>query len=946
MTVEPQPAAPLLTDRLRPRSTPARTDGTPEPGRVVGLGTVIVPPPAAAPAAVEPPSYFLDQPPLRHATARPITEHAPLTTATPDYVGEPVAPYVAPAPPPRPAARAEPAVEAASDAGARFREALANLHRRGEPDGLPGQRSMLTPDSPPATEASRPAPPAPPATPASADPARGDAQPPVPGLAPRDPFAAGPPPAPMTHRRNSLAQSRRLGLGAPVQRDADDAAEAATPPPADIAEALEATRAAAEAAIDAANTEAVAAIARAEADAADARVAARAAGQPPPAPPASSPSRPEAPPAGPEAPAAVRPPLTTTPTVRPIADGSTRPPLSVAPLRFRAAPRPIETAVEAPARTPERAVVTRPPAELARALRSTHGVDVADVEIRRDSAVTAEASQRRARAFTRGATVHLPESAGPLTSASARGLLAHELVHAAQQRRLGGALPAEHTPEGRALEAEALDAERAHGGTPPSITSSDPLRHAPPPVTSAWVEDRLTQHALPFEIPQHRPDETLTPQQRDQVRWEANEIAREVVTGAGMAVGGGGGGTSGGGGAGTGTGSSPTGGGAGGDSSSDNPDALPDIGDMHATTFEQFRDGVLAKYNDARASAGLPRILNLPDDQLGKLREEWNAEVAHQKVAREEARKLKDQRADDAAKEKERVEERQKKRKEERDARAKVAQDLPQAGTAWAPGIGMHRTSAGGGAAAVGVAAAGGALAGGALAGIGAGGGQAEIYKAEDALEDAQDKLDDAEAALASATATNTDSLTSLKATDATEFVANLQRSYNFQRHQAGLGPKDLSPTEVNEARELFERTKSQHDSEVGEKRRKDAQAKIDAATKARDAARAHVTKTAERVAARSVAAGTAVVGTAGAEAHPATAVPTTGATTTDAVAVAATVGSDHSTEVVHGDSSHQTHDTANLEALAERIYDRLRSRLRTELLIDRERAGLLTDFR
>src|SRR6476469_1629209 len=38
--------------------------------------------------------------------------------------------------------------------------------------------------------------------------------------------------------------------------------------------------------------------------------------------------------------------------------------------------------------------------------------------------------------------------------------------------------------------------------------------------------------------------------------------------------------------------------------------------------------------------------------------------------------------------------------------------------------------------------------------------------------------------------------------------------------------------------------------------------------------------------------------------------------------------------------------DDADLDELATRLYDRLRSRLRTELLVDRERAGLLTDFR
>jgi hypothetical protein len=34
------------------------------------------------------------------------------------------------------------------------------------------------------------------------------------------------------------------------------------------------------------------------------------------------------------------------------------------------------------------------------------------------------------------------------------------------------------------------------------------------------------------------------------------------------------------------------------------------------------------------------------------------------------------------------------------------------------------------------------------------------------------------------------------------------------------------------------------------------------------------------------------------------------------------------------------------LDELAGRIYDRIRSRLRDELLVDRERAGLVTDVR
>jgi hypothetical protein len=38
--------------------------------------------------------------------------------------------------------------------------------------------------------------------------------------------------------------------------------------------------------------------------------------------------------------------------------------------------------------------------------------------------------------------------------------------------------------------------------------------------------------------------------------------------------------------------------------------------------------------------------------------------------------------------------------------------------------------------------------------------------------------------------------------------------------------------------------------------------------------------------------------------------------------------------------------DPVELDELATRLYGRLRSKLRLELIVDRERAGLLTDFR
>lgn len=103
-------------------------------------------------------------------------------------------------------------------------------------------------------------------------------------------------------------------------------------------------------------------------------------------------------------------------------------------------------------------------------LRQIHGVDVSDVPINRGPEVAAEARSLGARAFARDAEVFLPDHEGPLDAARTRGLLAHELTHAAQQRVLGSNLPAEESEAGRALEAQANASERwALGlGAPPS----------------------------------------------------------------------------------------------------------------------------------------------------------------------------------------------------------------------------------------------------------------------------------------------------------------------------------------------------------------------------------------------------------------------------------------------------------------------------------------------
>ena len=100
------------------------------------------------------------------------------------------------------------------------------------------------------------------------------------------------------------------------------------------------------------------------------------------------------------------------------------------------------------------------PGELVDAVWRTHGVDVSDVPVHRGPEAAVEARALGARAFTRGGEVFLPADEGPLDQPVARGLLAHELTHAAQQRALGSALPGEGSDAGTALEAAAVATER------------------------------------------------------------------------------------------------------------------------------------------------------------------------------------------------------------------------------------------------------------------------------------------------------------------------------------------------------------------------------------------------------------------------------------------------------------------------------------------------------
>ena len=148
----------------------------------------------------------------------------------------------------------------------------------------------------------------------------------------------------------------------------------------------------------------------------------------------------------------------------PGARNSGAPLISARPLRTGVQRAPLTVPRQAATQPAERGASGGPPD------RSPGGFDIpGGVRVHRGTSAAQMASSLNARAFTQGSDVYLPASHGPLSSGPARSLLAHELTHVAQQRRLGSALPVETSPSGHALEAEAVAAERR---------ASLPLAHA------------------------------------------------------------------------------------------------------------------------------------------------------------------------------------------------------------------------------------------------------------------------------------------------------------------------------------------------------------------------------------------------------------------------------------------------------------------------------------
>lgn len=152
-----------------------------------------------------------------------------------------------------------------------------------------------------------------------------------------------------------------------------------------------------------------------------------------------------------------------------------------------AEPAPVDMAPEtarapAPQRAPESV-----PADLRAELEPVLGVDVGRVPVHRGAESSDAARSLRAKAFTHQGEVHLPAHHGPTGAGEGRTILAHELTHAVQQRRLGAALPPEASLDGMRLEHEARTVAGQIGPRPRVTARAVPgtLPTTPPPLPAA-----------------------------------------------------------------------------------------------------------------------------------------------------------------------------------------------------------------------------------------------------------------------------------------------------------------------------------------------------------------------------------------------------------------------------------------------------------------------------
>ncbi|HZB42239.1 MAG TPA: DUF4157 domain-containing protein, partial [Ilumatobacter sp.] len=133
------------------------------------------------------------------------------------------------------------------------------------------------------------------------------------------------------------------------------------------------------------------------------------------------------------------------------------------------------------------------PRDLVDIVEEATGVRVSDALIDRSPETSDRAASIGAIAFTERATVHMPAELGELSETHNRAIVAHELTHVAQQRTIGR-VPAEDSPEGRELEGEARQVQRRVGGT----VRPHFLRRRTGPLEAAAGVQRLANDESPY----------------------------------------------------------------------------------------------------------------------------------------------------------------------------------------------------------------------------------------------------------------------------------------------------------------------------------------------------------------------------------------------------------------------------------------------------------------
>ena len=125
--------------------------------------------------------------------------------------------------------------------------------------------------------------------------------------------------------------------------------------------------------------------------------------------------------------------------------------------------------------------------------------DLARLKIHRTPETSSTAKQLSARAYTTGGEVHAPSEQGPLDREPGRSLIAHELVHVAQQRKIGPtSIPREDSSEGRQPRVARAE-RRAHGRLGPAA-SARPAAHAVGAARRRHASGRSAQHVDGFRL--------------------------------------------------------------------------------------------------------------------------------------------------------------------------------------------------------------------------------------------------------------------------------------------------------------------------------------------------------------------------------------------------------------------------------------------------------------